>query len=132
MTWPNQYVMFLVVASATRMATDWTDYYFLAIAMFVFYVLFRLSYIWDSRHLGTPKPERHWTGHPIDTSTIASRVHHIRENYEAEIPPHELAFKRALLVESKREEIARQPFFQHPEPPEPPEEEEHGHALLII
>ena len=113
------------------MAIDWTEYSVVAGAMLLLYLLFRLYFVWEIRHWFSAPKERTLTGQPIDTSTIASRVHHIRENYETETPPHGLAFKRALLVESKREEIARQPLFQHPEPPVPPEEEEHGHALLI-
>ena len=72
-------------------------------------------------------------GHPIDTRQLTNRLQHVREELaEIKSPAQSTAFKRALLVQSKREQLVKLNFFQIPQPTPPEPESEHGAFLLLV
>ena len=106
--------------------------------LFVAYVIMRLAISWEFRQL--PPKEPRWdakeAGSAIDASKLSGRVEQLRhEGHAGEVGKSE-SFKKPLLVEEKRREMERLPFFQPkpPTPPPPPEtpEYEEGMGLLLI
>jgi hypothetical protein len=101
--------------------------------LFAVYCVFRFI-IWtelgfDMRQVPPSKP---YDGavRAIDTKVLSVRLQDVRRDYVVEKPVKSDSFKRALLVNSRQEEIARLAFFQKP-PPEAPEHEQGWNALLV-
>jgi hypothetical protein len=115
----------------------WPEYLEFVIVFFVAYVLVRLAIGWEFRHL--PPKELRWdvkeAGSGIDASKLASRVEELRQVGHAGAVEPSASFKKPLLVEEKRREMEKLPFFQPKPPPQPPPEPpEHaeGMGLLLI
>ena len=116
----------------------WTEYFELAGALLVIYVLVR-TLIWaqlrmelrehsESRIESEPS---NVPSHPIDTKELEHRLQEVRRNYAAEARAHPSAANKSLLVAERREEIAKQAFFQKP-PPEPEQPEKEPGAPLLL
>jgi hypothetical protein len=96
------------------------QYFELMGALFALYVLLRVLVWWQLRlpeideHLrvGEGKP-LNIPGHAIDSRQLAERVEHVRHHYESGLVGRPPAFKMPLLVEEKREELEKLPYFQH-------------------
>jgi hypothetical protein len=103
--------------------------------LFAAYAVMRLAITWEFRQL--PPKEPRWdakeAGSAIDASKLAGRVEQLRQDRHAGTVEKSTSFKKPLLVEEKRREMEKLPFFQAkpPTPPEPPEHEE-GMGLLLI
>jgi hypothetical protein len=104
------------------------DYLITMGVLFAVYCLIRRVFILPP----LPKHPRPMLGKGIDVTDVSERVKHLREELkENKVPGTHPDFKRALRVESKREEIAKLAFFQTPHP-QPSEDSEHGHPLNLI
>jgi hypothetical protein len=104
--------------------------------LFVVYAVMRLAIGWEFRQM--PPKEPRWdskeAGAGIDASKLAGRVEQLRQEKHAGATEKSATFNKPLLVEEKRREMEKLPFFQkppQPPPPEPPEHEE-GMGLLLI
>jgi hypothetical protein len=113
----------------------WRQYFELMAGLFVVYAVMRLAIGWEFRLL--PPKESRWdakeAGSAIDASKLTGRVEELRQVGHAGSVEKSASFKKPLLVEEKRREMEKLPFFQPkpPTPPEPPEHEE-GMGLLLI
>jgi hypothetical protein len=112
----------------------WSEYLEFAGVLFVAYAIVRLAIGWEFR---TPRPrDPGWDaiepGTGIDASKLAGRVGQLRQEGHAGSVEKPASFKKPLLVEERRQEMGKMPFFQKPPPsPEPPERED-GATLLFI
>ena len=103
---------------------------------FVIYAVMRLAISWEFRQL--PPKEPRWdakeAGSGIDASKLASRVEELRHVGHAGAVEPSASFKKPLLVEEKRREMEKLPFFQPKPPPPAPEPPEHaeGIGLMLI
>lgn len=90
--------------------------YFIAMGVLFFcYLCLRCAFSSVWRLPPAPPEPVHLEGHAIETGQLASRVQQVREEIEiAEpgSPARSASFKRAFLVENKREEMAKLDFFQ--------------------
>src|ERR1700722_20492332 len=69
----------------------------------------------DYRSLPPPEKPTEFNGKVLDTEELLGKVQQARAEMTApKSPSPHPTFKRALMVESKREEIARLSFFQNP------------------
>jgi hypothetical protein len=102
--------------------------------LFVIYAVMRLAISWEFRQL--PPKETRWdakeAGSGIDASKLASRVEELRQVGHAGTAEKSTTFKKPLLVEEKRREMEKLPFFQPKPPPAEPPEHEEGMGLLLI
>jgi hypothetical protein len=115
---------------------DYVSYSVVFALLFFLYCAVRLHF-WDLRLRREPadEPERAsgLQNHPIDTSKIAGRIRHVRENYEEELHlhPRPPAFKHEMLVRSKQDEVSKQEYFQHEQSAEENEDEERSGWSLV-
>jgi hypothetical protein len=114
----------------------WRQYFELMGVLFVVYAVMQLAIGWEFRQL--PPKEPRWdakeAGSGIDASKLSGRVEQLRQDGHAGAVKPSASFKKPLLVEEKRREMEKLPFFQpkpQPTPPEPPEHEE-GMGLMLI
>ncbi|MDB6108538.1 MAG: hypothetical protein JWR69_288 [Pedosphaera sp.] len=106
--------------------------YFATVAvMFLAYCTIRAFALNELRWLGRPVDKSSLTGKSIDTDSLAVRVESVRQNYRAEIQSEPSSPNRALLLKTKREQVAQLAFFHRPAPPQPPDEE-HGSSTWLL
>jgi len=116
------------------MAT-WKEYLELVGILLGVYAFFRviiwMQFRWDSRP-ALPSKNPNYTCCPIDASPLAERLRDVRQDYRAQARAHQPFFvKRALLVASRREQMAKLAFFQKPQP-EPSGQEPPSMLLLAL
>jgi hypothetical protein len=114
----------------------WARYFELMGVLFAAYAIVRLAIGWERRALRREGQRWNSTGQVsgIDASRLASRVGQLRQDGHAGAVEKPASFKKPLLVEERRQEIGKLPFFQNPPPappPEPPERED-GTTLMFI
>jgi hypothetical protein len=110
-----------------------TEYFILMAVLFAGYLFMRVFVVWSFR-LPKPPPEQgDHSCNGIDAGELSSRVQHVREKLLEPKPASQTnSFKRELLVQGKREQVAKLAFFQSPPPPPPePQEPEQGFHLLM-
>lgn len=110
-----------------------TDYFILVAILAGCYLVARLA-IAESFRLPKPPLERSFgEGHPLDTTSLVGRVQQVREEMPNKASSNQFAqFKRAQLVENKREQMAKLDFFQPPPPTPPTLEDERQLYLLLV
>jgi len=69
--------------------------------------------------------------HAIDATQLKQRVEEARRDFVAEARMHPSVTNKPLLVEERRQEIAKLAFFQKPPPEAEISEKEHGAPLLL-
>ena len=114
-----------------------TEYFILVGILFAGYVCMRVWVVWYAQNLpkapeepeGSDGPE----GKGIEIQELSDRIQRVREEWHEDKPATQTnSFKRELLVESKREQMAKMSFFQNPPPPLPElHDEERGFHLLM-
>lgn len=96
---------------------SWTEYFAAVGVMFLIYCIVRVGWWLDNRsYRNAPPPESQpgdFSGATINIAPLAERVHHLQENYAREAHEHPPDFKKPLLVEERRKEIAQMAYFQH-------------------
>lgn len=110
------------------------EYFEIAGALFLMYAVVRFG-IWQSLRLPDDVPPERISkepGKPIDATVLSERLQHVRREHQRASPAQPMSFKQALVLEAKREEVARLAFFQKPPPPEPLEEEHGGMGTLLV
>jgi len=119
--------------------TVWDTYFTAVVVLLVLYVLARPCLL-DCLRLGHDlwldhkRPKKAGADEPgtgIDASGLARRVSEIKRDHAGGLQQYPSAFKKPLLVERKREEMARMAFFQRPAGPEPHEKED-GLTLILV
>ena len=115
---------------------SWPAYFLTMGILFAIYCVVRFS-IWDGKDLREPSftsPRQEGPpGNGIDAAGLSQRLHHIRQDYTAELPASTAAFKKPILVEQKRRELEKLSFFRRPATPDLPEREsESGPVLMLI
>ena len=111
------------------------EYFVTMGVLFLFYAIIRFGLWWQLRLPSDPPSQpSDLTKEPIDTRPLAGRLEQVRQDYHPAKPAPQSDFKRPLLVELKREDIARTSFFQRPPPPPepPPETPDHEHGLSAL
>lgn len=114
----------------------WKEYFELVAGLLGIYAVLRAGIWWQFGQYFKRFPSGKrmvCDGHPIETSPLTERLREVRQDYSAEAHAHRpLFFKRSLLLESKREEIAKLAFFQKPPPVLEPPDHEHPSLLLAL
>jgi hypothetical protein len=113
----------------------WPEYFELMGVFFIAYALVRLAIGWEFRMRPPRDPD--WDGMKpgtgIDASKLSDRMEQLREAGYTRAVDKPSSFKKPLLVEEKRQEIGKLPFFQKtPAPEMPPPEHEDGMGLMLI
>ena len=127
-------------------------YFYIVAALFVLYMAIRWAFIsacrlplipleggrftrfiWRYTSFGYLAPIE-FDGKAIDTAEISGRIRQIREELaEGKASPHHHSdFKRARLVETKREQISRLAYFKNLPPVAEPPETEQGMGCVSI
>ena len=112
----------------------WVAYFSIFGGLFLLYTVVRFS-LWEACRPPKGEPEDWKTdarpGTPIDASLLAKRVEQLKKDYTGELPATQDTFKKPLLVEQRREEIAQLAFFHRPKEPDPPEKDD-GFAWMFV
>jgi hypothetical protein len=111
----------------------WPEYLELMAVLLAAYAVVRLAIGWERRALQKEASRMASTEQVsgIDASKLAGRVGQLRQDGHAGAMDKPVSFKKPLLVEERRREMEKLPFFQKPPPPEAPEHED-GTTLLFI
>ena len=111
-----------------------TEYFVFVAILSASYLCMRFAVLWYWRSL-PPKETETWdhVGKGIDAEELSGRVQHVRKEWrEKKSALQSDAFKRELMVASKREQMAKLSFFQSAAPPPAePQEPEQGFHLLM-
>lgn len=113
----------------------WKDYLECAATLLAVYGVFRIIIWFELRNDFKRVPESAPSGiqsHPIDTTQLEHRLQEVRRDYAAEAQTHPQPVNKPALVEERRAEIAKLPFFQKPPEPEPVEKEPGTPLLLAL
>jgi hypothetical protein len=96
----------------------WAEYFMAMGVLLLFYCFFRILLSWGLEPYERPPGfvPTDWNrtadaGKPIDASQFSARITCVRQDYQAELQPKTMFFKRVLRVRDKREEIAQKAFF---------------------
>src|ERR1700743_1652023 len=96
----------------------WVQYLLLTALLFALYLCIHCTYAFYWENLPSLfgfSESDDLPGHSIDTRPLSSRVQHVREELtDAKVPVKAAGYKRALMVESKRQQVAKLAFFQSP------------------
>jgi hypothetical protein len=109
------------------------DFFIAFGVMFTGYCVVRVALWWEFQRYSYRPASTPFNGQSqaIDTSSLSKRLEQMRQNHEVQPHGQPPSFKKSLLVESRREQLARSGFFQKPPQSEPPEEE-HGMTVLLV
>jgi hypothetical protein len=112
----------------------WGEYFAGFGVMFVIYAIIRIGIWLDFRSYRKPLPEKPWDGSAtfINISPLAERIQHVKEDYGTGPQARPADFKKPLMVEEKRKEIAQLAFFQNVREPAPEEHEDDGGPALLL
>ena len=113
----------------------WSDYFIAMGILFAVYLLMRVSVVPAVLALKPPPyAPVQFDGKGIDATGLFDRIEQVRNGFtESKARNHSRAIKRALLVDSKRDEMRKLAFFQNSvqSPSEPPPQHDHGLPLLL-
>ena len=114
-----------------------TEYFIILILLLVMYPLLRYAAVgvWEGvRELVKTPRDEEWTNSPsLDASQLTNRIQQVREKMPTRESRNQFKeFKRSVLVESKRQEMAKRAFFQPPPPAPATEPEDDKHSFLLL
>src|SRR5579863_1636137 len=109
----------------------WAEYFIIFGVLFALYCVVRLAIWWEilSRpHFDLRPLSKPYSGFVtlINASPLLDRVEQVRQDCLTHAHGESPSFKKAFLVESRREELSHHSYFHKPPPPPPQTPEDEG------
>lgn len=111
------------------MSDTWGMYLATAGVLLLIYIAARTSFWADHRLPEIKSDDR--PGTAIDTSPLTDRLAQVKDDYSGKLPADHSSFKKPLLLQQRRQELAQLPFFQPPVEPEEPGKHD-GFTLVLV
>ncbi len=115
--------------SQELMPDDWGTYFFILGVVFLIYVAARFSFWYNDRSPKQRRDDR--PGSAIDAAPLTERLQLVKSNYGSKQRADHNSFEKPLLVEQRRQELARMAYFQKPVEMEEPEKHD-GLTMILV
>jgi len=110
----------------------WGEYFCIVAFLFLAYLCLRYAIIAAVKLPALPREPVHGHGKGIEAEQISNRIQQVRVALaHANVPGQAAGFKRALMVQNKRAQIAGMAFFQA-RPPVVPKSDDESHQLRLL